>query len=567
MASFRTPFDTAIQSVTQSGAPFEIARAKFAGIEYLHYVNAPTTLTELLAAGRGHGDKEFIVYQQERWSFAEFYDQADRLAAQLTDAFKIKPGERVAIAMRNYPEWLSAFVAITSIGAVIVPINSWGQAAELHQNLADAAVTLVICDEARLNLIDPTTHPIAAIVARATQTNLPAGCHHFSEVINRPAPHGDRPDLPIIDSEATAMIMYTSGTSGVPKGALFSHRNCCQAIINFEAVGAAVYMTNVEAYTQHAARGVPSKTLLTVPLFHVSGLLAQFLLILRGGRTLVMMYKWDPFIACQLIAEEKISVVIAAPSMLLELIENDEFARIDADNIIAMSGAGAATPPRLRQLIETKVQSALPGAGWGMTETGAAGTSFTGQFIQHKPGSCGFLNPIVELRFFDDQTNEVAKGEPGEIWIKSPTVISGYCNAPDANQEEFTDGWFKTGDIGFLDEDDCLYICDRAKDMVIRGGENIYPIEVENCILSIPGVIRVAAFGIPSERFGEELAAVIQQAPAGEPILTEQHIQTYCRTRLAGFKIPSQIKFTTAEFPVNPTNKVLKKQLREQFYP
>ena len=563
MTAFRSPFDAALKQVTQLGSPYELGQREVDGISYRYYVNAAENLNELLAAGRSFGAKEFICYQGERLSFDEFFSKADRLSRQLTDVYQLNKGQRVAIAMRNYPEWLIAYVAIIGIGAVAVPLNSWGLAAELRQNLTDAEAAVLICDQQRLQLIDPQALSLPTVVAKADDTALPPGCRSFEAVIDQAV--DSRPPTVHINGHDEAMIMFTSGTSGRAKGAVFTHRNCCQSIINFEATGAAAYMCNLATYQQHAKRGVAPKSLLTVPLFHVSGLFAQFFLNLRAGRGLVMMYKWDSATACELIDREKVTVIVGAPFMLLELVNSDAFAQLDTGNITNISGGGAATPTRLSELIRERVPGGLPGAGWGMTETSAAGTAFTGYFVDAKPGASGFVNPVVELRFCDENGTEVPTGTAGEIWIKSPTVVSGYCNAPQANRSEFIDGWFKSGDIGYLDEDGCLYICDRARDLVIRGGENIYPVEVENCIQSMPGVERVAAFAIASEKFGEELAAVIKLDGSGQ--LDEAAVQAHCKNRLAAFKVPSAVKFTRENLPVNATNKVLKKQVKARFFP
>lgn len=568
MTSLKTAYEGALATLMQPGSPFEIGRKSYGGVDYLAFLNAPQNLVELLSPGRNFADQEFLVYQDERYSFGEFFDQSDRLAQQLANRFGICKGDRVAIAMRNYPEWLVSFVAIASAGAVVVPLNSWAQTEELRLNIADAQASLVICDQERLELIDPVALNMPAIVVRS-EAALPESCASFQQLLSSVASEEVERALPMhaIDGEDPAMIMYTSGTSGRPKGALFSHRNCCQAIINLEAVGAVAYMLNTEAFNQHAQLGMPAKSLLAVPLFHVAGLYSQFLLNLRNGRSIVMMYKWDPVTACHLIDSEKISVVVGAPSMLLDLVQREEFSAADTGNLINVSGGGGATPTKLTELVQEKVPNALPGAGWGLTESGAAGTAFTGHPVTAKPGASGFVNPVVELRFCDEDGNEIAPGTAGEIWIKSPTLISGYINAPEANISDFRDGWFKTGDIGYLDEDGCMFICDRVKDMVIRGGENIYPVEVENCIQSMPGVLRVAAFAVPSERLGEELAVVISCSTEDLAVLTAEGVQQYCQERLAKFKVPSFVKFTDVDLPMNATNKVIKRQVKELFFP
>jgi acyl-CoA synthetase (AMP-forming)/AMP-acid ligase II len=573
MSEFSTPIDQAIKAVTAPGSPFEITQYQSQGVDYRIYAHAPKNLIELVAPGRGFTDKEFVIYQDQRWTFSHFHRQADRLAVQLIRRFNIQKGDRVAIAMRNYPEWMAAFLAIVSVGAVAVPLNSWGVGKELQQNLAEAHCGLIFCDQQRLDIIRPQSHGLAAIVVRH-QDALPQDCHSYNDVMSdqsivKLSAEDIRAVLSNIeiDAQDDAMIMFTSGTSGTPKAALFTHFNCCQSITNFEAVSAAAYMTNIDAYTKHLNSGRPSKALITVPLFHVSGLFAQFLLTLRGGRTMVLMYKWDPVEACDLMTEEQITILVAAPSMLLDLARHPKFSTVDTSVISNVSGAGAATPAKAARFLKEKFSESLPGSGWGMTETGAAGASFTGYFYHLKRGSSGFLNPIVDLRFCNEDGIELEAGAPGEIWIKSPTTITGYVNNPGANENEFKDGWFKTGDIGYLDADKCLFICGRAKDMVIRGGENIFPVEVENTIQSLPAVIGACGFAVPSEHYGEELMMVVRVAPEDLDQVDEKMIQDHCQENLAKFKVPSMVIVTDQAFPLNASNKVVKKQVKALFSP
>ena len=573
MSEFSAPIEQAIKAVTAPGSPFEITQYQSQGVDYRIYANAPKNLIELLVPGRGFTDQEFIIYQDQRWTFNHFHRQADLLAVQLIRRFNIQKGDRVAIAMRNYPEWMAAFLSIVSVGAVAVPLNSWGAQKELQQSLAEAHCGLVFCDQQRLDIIQPQNLGLTSIVVRH-EGALPQACHSYNDVISDQSvvnlsAEDIRGLLSSIELNAQdeAMIMFTSGTSGTPKAALFTHFNCCQSITNFEAVGAAAYMTNIDAYTKHLNSGRPSKALITVPLFHVSGLFAQFLLTLRGGRTMVLMYKWDPAEACKLMTDEQITIFVAAPSMLLDLARHPEFSSVDTSVISNVSGAGAATPAKAAQFLKEKFSESLPGTGWGMTETGAAGASFTGYFYNLKRGSSGFLNPIVDLRFYDEDGIELETGAPGEIWIKSPTTITGYANNPDANKNEFKDGWFKTGDIGYLDADNCLFICDRAKDMVIRGSENIFPVEVENTIQSLPTVIGACGFAISSERYGEELMVVVRVAREDLDQVDEKMIQDHCQENLAKFKVPSIVVITDQAFPLNASNKVVKKQVKALFGP
>ncbi|MBR9911104.1 MAG: acyl--CoA ligase [Gammaproteobacteria bacterium] len=571
MSSFKTAYEKAVSTLTsEPGSAFEIATQSIDGVDYKTLVNAPANIVDLFAPAREFGEREFLVYQDERWTFDDFFQQADQLAYQLVHQYKIEKGARVAIAMRNYPEWMTAFVAIISVGAIVVPFNSWGRAAELQYSLQDTETELVICDQQRYELIDFSVSPVKAIVVRGEDKPLAQGCISLTKLLAEVPPLQQRQALPevIIAPEDTAIIMYTSGTSGKPKGAVITHRACSQAIVNLELTGAVTYMTNQEAITKHMQGGWSAKNLLAVPLFHISGLYSQFLFNLRGGRGLVLMYKWDPQQACKLIEQERITNVLAAPTMLLDMMQRDEFKRIDKSSIINVTGGGAASPERLSELRNELLPDAIAGAGYGMTESGGIGCAFAGAVARAKPTACGFVHPVAELRFCDEDGVDVAAGSRGEIWLKSPTNAQGYWNLPETTSTEFNNGWFKTGDIGYLDEDDCLHICDRVKDMVIRGGENIYPIEIENCILSMPGVQAVTAFAVPSEAMGEELAVVVRpNGPSDLDNCNPQAVKDFCAARLAGFKVPSFVKFTNEPFPVNATNKVLKKQVREAFFP
>lgn len=568
MTSPHQAFKQTMASLTQQeGSPFEVQTTEIKGVPYKHFVNAPKSLHDLVAPARQCGNQEFIAYLDERLSFEDFFVQADQLAYQLVNELKISKGEHVAIAMRNYPEWLIAFIAITRIGAVVVPLNSWGNTDELRALVDDCQAKLVICDQQRYQLIKPAELGIQAIIVRSEQDSFDKGCIGLEALLSKLPREWALEDTDVGD-EDIAMIMYTSGTSGRPKGAVFSHRACCQAVINLEAGGATAYMTHMENFNQQMQLGHAPKGLMAVPLFHVSGLYSQFLMTLRGGRGLVLMYKWDPVEACHLIEKHKITSLMGAPSMMLELTQTPEFEALDRSPIISISGGGSATPPALTENIQRLLPNALPGAGWGMTESGGAGCSFSGQSLHATPTASGFISPIIDLRFFDEAGNEIETSKPGqsgEIWIKGPTNVNGYWQRPEANDSDFNDGWFITGDVGYLDENECLHICDRIKDIVIRGGENIYPIEIENLIQSLQDVLSVAAFAVPSESLGEELAVVIRVNE--ESNLDQQQVISYCREHLAGYKVPSFIRFTHSALAVNATNKLLKKHIRNEYFP
>ncbi len=553
MSELKQEFDTAIAQLTGEGAPYEIAESPD-GLRF--YKSAPTNLRDALAVARDHGDREFLIYEGERRSFNQLMDEADALGAAL-QASGIAKGDRVALAMRNYPEWMAAFIAVTAIGAVIVPVNSWGKPADIAYTVEDAGSKMVICDQQRYNGVAQIMQEkgIQALIARPDDSQDARGLDAFvADFV------GKRPTPVELDGDDLAMIMYTSGTSGKPKGATSTHRAICQAMINMECAAIAAAMTNGELIGAMLERGFEPTSLLAVPLFHVSGCHAQFLANLRGGRRIVMMYKWDVERALQYVEEERVTTLAAAPSMVLDLLEAEGFAAADTSSLFSVGVGGAATPPRVGALLREKMPQNFSGTGYGMTETNAQGASLTGKAFQQKAGTAGFPHPIVDLRICDEEENELAQGETGEIWVRSVTNIQEYWNRPEANVSDFRDGWLKTGDIGYLDEDGFLYLADRAKDMIIRGGENIYPIEIENELLEHEAVKEVAAVGLPHERWGEEVAVVVHLHEGASA--TEEEIIEFARSRLASYKVPTRVFISEQPLPRNATNKVLKRDIK-----
>ena len=553
MTDIRQAFETVARQLTAQGAPWELARDND-GMRF--YKQAPAHLVEAFAVARQHGDREFLVYEGERRSFNRLLDEADEIAAGL-QARGINRGDRVGLAMRNYPEWMAVFIAVVSIGAVIVPVNSWGQPADISHALGDAGVKLAFLDQARYAGIADwlQDNGVPALIARPTDAD------HASSMANFLAPvRGKAPALPEISGDDLALIMYTSGTSGKPKGAASTHRAVCQALYNFEFAAAAAAMCNMDTIGAMLERGYEPTSLLAVPLFHVSGCHAQFLTSLRGGRRIVMMYKWDVEKALEYIEQERITTIAAAPSMILDLLESPAFDKADTSSLFSIGIGGAATPPRVSALIQQKMPANFSGTGWGMTETNAQGASLTGAAFTARPGSAGLPHPIVDIRICDERGARLATGESGEIWVRSPCNIREYWHRPEANAAEFRDGWLKTGDIGFLDGDGFLYLADRAKDMIIRGGENIYPAEIESQLLELPAVKEIAVLGLPHERWGEEVAAVVHLHPG--QALDEVELLDFARSKLAAYKVPGRVFFSERPLPRNATNKILKRDLK-----
>ena len=509
--------------------------------------------------------KEYLVFEDERWTYGRVMEQAACIATWLHEHCGVRSGDRVAIAMRNYPEWMTAFIGITCLGAVVVPLNSWGQAGDLGYALADARAKAVFCDAERFDRLRGVLQDrgIRCILVRGGDGEPPPGAVALPSLLEqtRGAPMPSARVAP----DDLAMILYTSGTTGTPKGAVSTHRALCQSIMNFECAGAAAAMINPEAMGRLQKRGHEQAQLLATPLFHVSGCHVIFLLSFRAGRKVVMMYKWNAERALELIERERITIFSGSPTMALQLLESPDFDARDTSTLFSIGVGGAATPSNVVRLIRDRLPDAYVGTGWSLTETNAAGTSLTGAPFWNKPGSAGCLHPIVDLRFRDAEGNEVGPGESGEIWIKSPTLIKEYWDRPDANATEFVDGWFRSGDIGHLDPDGYLFLSDRTKDLVIRGGENIYPAEVEAVLCDHPSVQEVAAFGLPDRRMGEQLAVAVVARPGSS--VKEQEIRDFIGARLAGFKVPHFVFLREAPIPRNAAGKALKKALRDEYLP
>ena len=550
-------FNQLLEQLTARGEHFELVQISLEGRQYPVYKNAPETLKALTDAGRTHGDKTFLVYEGERLSFAEFYQQVDMAAAQMHHAWGIKPQDRVAIAMRNYPEWMAAFCAIVRIGAVPVPINSWGSAEEIRYVIEDAGVRALVADQARYDFFgDDKSMSIPMVVARPDRSNRAPEWHQWVQE----AASLSLPDYKCA-ADDMALMFYTSGTTGRPKGVRSTHRQVCQAIFNFECVGMAMGMTNGDIMAEVMKDGDDYAALLSVPLFHVSGCYAVFLLCLRSGRRTVMTYKWDAPKVARYIEEERIGILSVAPSMLVELFQSEEFKRANTTHLFAIGGGGSAYPNGLLELIEEKAKNRMPGCGYGMTESNASATSMNGHLFRARPKASGLTSPIMRIDIRDEHGKSVGVGNTGEIWLYGITIASGYWEKPESTAESFVDGWYRTGDVGRLDDAGYLFIVDRIKDTIIRGGENISTLEIESAIQKHPKVVETAVFSLPSDTFGEMVAAeVVLKNPTD---LSQDEIQTHVASQLARFKVPEQVFFRTEPLPRNPTGKVLKKDLQK----
>jgi long-chain acyl-CoA synthetase len=552
-------YKDAAAEVTAPGQLLEVTTATVRGIDYRVFAHAPGTLRDLFALARTYGDATFLVYEDERWTFAQVMERVDALGSLLVGTYGIRPGDRVAIGMRNFPEWIMAFAAITSIGAVSVSLNAWWSADELDYALADSGASVLIGDAERIRLGHAacTAGGIRMLAVRADR-DLPAGVDRWEDVLPLGA---SLPDAPI-DTDDDATILYTSGTTGRPKGAVSTHRAIIQALFGFAC------RTFIERARdpERAATG-PAPTdqvfILIVPLFHVTGCVPVMLACFALGMQLVMMYRWEPERALQLIERERVTTFVGVPTQSWDLLECPHFADYDTSSLRSIGGGGAPAPPALVSRVASSFESGSPSLGYGMTETNAYGPGNTGlDYIEH-PTSTGRATPILDVAICDPSGTQVPTGESGEIWLKGPNLIRGYWNQPEATAHALVDGWMRTGDLGRLDEDGYLYIEDRIKDMILRAGENVYSAEVEAAIYEHPAVHEAAVFSVPHPRLGEEVAAVVVPKPG--MTVTPAEITAHVASRLARFKAPTRVTVEPALLPRNAAGKIVKRDLRRRF--
>lgn len=547
--------------LTAPGAPFELADIPIGDQSYRIYKNAPSTLAALIEQGRGFGDKEFLVWQDMRWTYAEFFRHVDALAAALRQTYGIAKGDRVAIAMRNRPEWMAAYAAIILCGGVAVPLNSWGQREELVYGLGDSAPKLLFCDAPRLAHVteDLAALALTAIVVDAVDADLTTGVARYQDVVaSAPAP------LPTaeIAPDDLAMIMYTSGTASQAKGVASTHRAMVQGIVNMEYFGALFVMTSPERFGAMMAAGYEMTTMMAVPLFHSSGLHAQFLSALRTGRRLVVMYKWDVGAVLDTIARERITQLAAAPAMMLQLFADPRFDTADTHSLAWIGFGGAGIPDKLIELVDEKKPHAIAGIGYGLTETNGPSNAATGEAFVWKPRSNGPTSPLFDVRITDEDGHLLLQGpqHPGEIWLRSATLMRGYWNKDAATRDVLIDGWFRTGDIGYFDDAGFLYVVDRIKDIVNRGGEKIASAEVESVLLQHPAIAEAAAFAVPDDTYGEALAVAVHLREGAT--LDADGIRAHVAAHLAPFKVPAHVDIHRHALPRNAVGKILKRDLR-----
>ncbi|SNS95776.1 Acyl-CoA synthetase (AMP-forming)/AMP-acid ligase II [Actinomadura meyerae] len=554
-------------AMTAPGQLFEMREVDIRGVRTRVWANAPGTLREVLEISRAHGDADFLVYDGDRLTFADHYARAAAFARVLTGRYGVAKGDRVAIAMRNYPEWSVAFFGAAAAGAVVVPLNAWWSADELEYGLADSGATVLVADAERAERLAGALPGLgAACLVVRPGGPPPDGAEAFDDVLAAALAGAGDPEsagLPevAIDPEDDATIFYTSGTTGRSKGALGTHRNIAT---NPVSLAYGLMSAGVRAGGSLAELAAPQRrvTLLSVPFFHATGCHSVLVSSALQGGTVVLMYKWDVRRALELIERERVTGFGGVPTMAWQVLTSPEFGDYDTSSLTGVSYGGAPAAPALVDKIKERLPERVPGNGYGLTETSSVTTYNGGVNYLERPESVGPPVAVCDVKVVDPGGRELPPGEVGELLIKGPNVIKGYWNKPEATTAAFEDGWFRSGDLARLDADGFVYIVDRAKDMLIRGGENVYCAEVEAVLYEHPAVADCAVIGVPHEVLGEEVGAVIVPRPGAA--VDEAQIREFTGGRIAAFKVPAHVWFRDEPLPRNPGGKILKRRLREE---
>ncbi|MCX6521361.1 MAG: class I adenylate-forming enzyme family protein, partial [Actinobacteria bacterium] len=513
---------TARQELTAPGSPFAISEIVVRDVPIKVFAAAPPNMRSVWEMTAPHSEKDYIVYEDEKYTYGEIQAQVRALAHLLRETHGVGSGDRVALAMRNYPEWVVGYWAAISIGAAVVGMNAWWTPTEMSYGLTDSRPKVLIADDERLERAMQVLDEVRAggamhVISVRSDRELPADASRWADVVVGADAPAELPTVDI-DPDDDATIFYTSGTTGFPKGAQLTHRGSVHNLMNLVFMGTATASAEAKAVAAGeveppAAPATPPPAqnvyMAPTPLFHVTACNCLLHPATLTGSRIVFTYKWDPGRALELIEREGVTTFSGVPTMSRELLQHPDWETRNTSSLQGMGGGGAALQPDLVDKIAGALKgTGAPSTGYGLTETHGIVTANSARFFIAKPASCGPVVPTLDAKLVDDEGNDLPAGPDtvGQLCVRGAVVIKGYLNRPEATADSIRDGWFNTGDIAKIDEDGFVFIVDRAKDMVLRGGENVYCSEVETVIYQHDDVAETAVFGIPDERLGEEVA-------------------------------------------------------------
>ncbi len=551
--------EEAIRHTVQTNPTFEVVETDIRGVTYRTFKNIPGTVAALMLAGRAQHDggaAEFLVYQDERWTYDEFCAQVHRMSHALRDTLGVEKGDRIGIAMRNYPELLMLTLAIASAGAVVVFINAWWTTEELDYALQDSGAKTVFADGPRLERMMPLQERLGLRLIGVRDGEAMTD-HKFTALV------ADMPDTPIdgivLDTDDDFAVMYSSGSTGKPKGVVQTHRSAVSAVFSWliQAVAAPLVKPPKPGDPE-----VPRPSgLVATPLFHVTATHPLFLLSLPAGAKISLLHKWDAEEAVRVINREQVTRFLGVPTQSADLLEAARRMGETLPTLTWLGAGGAKRPAAQVAQLQDQFPAAEIATGWGMTETNALGIGMVGEEYNKRPNAAGKLHPpLQDVRFLDDNGNDVPVGTLGEITVKSPANMRCYLNKPEATAETMQDGWLRTGDLGVIDEEGFITILDRKKNIIIRGGENIACLDVEGALHTHPDVIEACAFSVPDERLGEVVGAVVQMREGKK--INRDDMAAHLDGHLAKYKIPEQLWCQDGPLTRGATDKIDRRALR-----
>lgn len=559
-APTRAELESVVMHILQNEPMFKLGEVDIRGVKHRAYVDAPADLRFLLVAALEYAEREAVVFEEQRWTYGELVGKSVAIANGLISRHGVTPGTRVALAMRNSPEWIAAFFGILAAGGVVVPMNGWWTSEEVGFGLEDSSAKLVIAGFRQAERIQPHVERLGLTVI-AGRGEVEGVADHLDALIEDGA--GKPPPELTIDTDSDFAIFYTSGSTGSPKGAVLTHRGAVNALMSYALIGGALKAINGD----EDFFGENPAVLVAVPFFHCTGSHAVMMMSLISGRKMVLMRKWDAADAVDLIDEEKVTNVVGVPTMSHEItLEAESQGRV-LESLMDMGVGGAKRPTAHVDKLNEQFPHAWSSTGYGLTETNAIGAYNGTNDYQGRPGSCGRAVPaVIDIKTVRENGSTADANEPGEVWIKGPILFRGYLNQPEATADVLTeDGWFRSGDVGVLDEEGFLFIVDRIKDMILRGGENVSCLEVEGALVSHPDIIEAAVIGIPDERLGEVVVAAILLKDGSQ--LSDEDITAFIEPHLAAFKRPEKYWRLDTPLPRGGTGKVDKPTLRKMLLP